>query len=251
MHFRRIFLIWFIWRMPLFDRLNDFFDRMDDFFRLFSLFIRLLKSYSNEWESFLEKNEWVYQTTLECRRGGEPKKIQEDFCCLYQKCFLFPTTVSIASPIHKSPIFHVENIREWDWAKHVLNFLMKGVKNKRKGKKQSVDGCVFVLMLIYFHETKFPRPFAPDAPPVPWTQGSSTPSVNAANNTRKLCLNVTRATPDFDLQIVELQQQTCSQPLEVPPLALSLPSSVQEELMKDDFIYVPPQEETQQTSNNE
>ncbi|QHN99379.1 uncharacterized protein DS421_13g397300 [Arachis hypogaea] len=38
------------------------------------------------------------------------------------------------------------------------------------------------------------------------TQGSSTPSVNAASNTR-------------------------------PPLALSLPSSVQEELMKDDFIY--------------
>ncbi|QHN81526.1 uncharacterized protein DS421_20g687670 [Arachis hypogaea] len=52
------------------------------------------------------------------------------------------------------------------------------------------------------------------------TQGSSTPSVNAANDTRA-------------------------------PLALSLPSSVQEELMKDDFIYVSPQEKTQQTSNNE
>ncbi|KAL4350043.1 hypothetical protein AHAS_Ahas10G0102500 [Arachis hypogaea] len=52
------------------------------------------------------------------------------------------------------------------------------------------------------------------------TQGSSTPSVNAASNTR-------------------------------PPLALSFPSSVQEELMKDDFIYVRPQKETQQTSNND
>ncbi|KAL4381361.1 hypothetical protein AHAS_Ahas04G0125800 [Arachis hypogaea] len=52
------------------------------------------------------------------------------------------------------------------------------------------------------------------------TQGSSTPSVNAAINTR-------------------------------PPLALSLPSLVQEELMKDDFIYVPPQKKTQQTSNND
>ncbi|KAL4276004.1 hypothetical protein AHAS_Ahas20G0163800 [Arachis hypogaea] len=94
-------------------------------------------------------------------------------------------------------------------------------------------------MLIYFHETKFPCPVAPDAPPAPWvaywarvpnvnidseqvlqTQGSSTPSVDAASNTRA-------------------------------PLALSLPSSIQEELMKDDFIYVPPQEETQQTSNND
>ncbi|QHO18785.1 uncharacterized protein DS421_11g323490 [Arachis hypogaea] len=59
-----------------------------------------------------------------------------------------------------------------------------------------------------------------DSEQVLQTQGSSTPSVNAASNIR-------------------------------PPLALSFPSSVQEELMKDDFIYVPPQEETQQTSNND
>ncbi|RYR16479.1 hypothetical protein Ahy_B04g073508 [Arachis hypogaea] len=154
---------------------------------------------------------------------------------LDMSCFLLPTTVSVASPIHKPPMFHVDNLREWNWAKHVLNFLMKGVENKREGKKQSGDGCIFVLMLIYFHETKFLRPFAPDAP----------------LHHGKLCLNVTRATPESELQIVEFQQQTRSEPLEVPPLALSLPSSVQEVLMKDDFIYVHPQEETQQTSNND
>ncbi|RYR07572.1 hypothetical protein Ahy_B05g074952 [Arachis hypogaea] len=55
---------------------------------------------------------------------------------------------------------------------------MKRVENKRKRKKQSVDGCVFVLMLIYFHETKFPRPFAPDAPPAPWV----------AHRTRKMMI---------------------------------------------------------------
>ncbi|KAL4344164.1 hypothetical protein AHAS_Ahas11G0151000 [Arachis hypogaea] len=31
----------------------------------------------------------------------------------------------------------VDNLREWDWANHVLNFLMKGVENKREGKKQT------------------------------------------------------------------------------------------------------------------
>ncbi|KAL4286975.1 hypothetical protein AHAS_Ahas19G0139900 [Arachis hypogaea] len=66
-----------------------------------------------------------------------------------------------------------------------------------------------------------------------------------------MCLNVTRATPDYELQIIEFRQKTRSQPLEVHPLALSLPISVQEELIKDDFIYVPPQNETQQTSNND
>ncbi|RYR31833.1 hypothetical protein Ahy_B01g056754 isoform B [Arachis hypogaea] len=63
------------------------------------------------------------------------KKFKRTFVVFIQKCFLLPTTVSVASPIHKPPIFHVDNIREWDWAKHVLNFLMKGVENKRKGKK--------------------------------------------------------------------------------------------------------------------
>nr|XP_029151951.1 uncharacterized protein LOC114926044 [Arachis hypogaea] len=96
------------------------------------------------------------------------KKFKRTFVVFIQKCFLLPTTVSVASPIHKPPIFHVDNIREWDWAKHVLNFLMKRVENKRDGKKQSVDGCVFVLMLIYFRETKFPRLFAPDAPLASW-----------------------------------------------------------------------------------
>ncbi|QHO53172.1 uncharacterized protein DS421_2g45570 [Arachis hypogaea] len=50
------------------------------------------------------------------------------------------------------------------------------------------------------------------------------------------------ATSDSELQIVEFRQETPSQPLEV---------FVQEELIRDDFIYVPPQNETQQTSNND
>ncbi|XP_020967933.1 uncharacterized protein LOC110267127 [Arachis ipaensis] len=108
-----------------------------------------------------------------------------------------------------------------------------------------------------------------DSDQVLQTQGSFTPSVDAASNTRK---NTPKspvkyfrkkkifprktsktpqvAIPESEVQIVEFQQQTRSEPLEIPPLALSLPSLVQEELMKDDFIYVPPQEETQQTSNN-
>ncbi|RYQ84152.1 hypothetical protein Ahy_B10g103089 [Arachis hypogaea] len=52
-----------------------------------------------------------------------------------EKCFLLPTAVSVACPIHKPPIFHVDNNREWVWGKHVVNFLMKGVDNKREGKK--------------------------------------------------------------------------------------------------------------------
>ncbi|RYR08002.1 hypothetical protein Ahy_B05g075522 [Arachis hypogaea] len=101
--------------------------------------------------------------------GGENwQKFRRTFVVFIQKCFLLRTTVSMASVIHKSPIFCVNNIRQWYWACHVLSFLKKGIENKRKGKKQSVEGCVFVLMLIYFHETKFAHLDGLDAPPAPW-----------------------------------------------------------------------------------
>ncbi|RYR75524.1 hypothetical protein Ahy_A01g000066 [Arachis hypogaea] len=78
------------------------------------------------------------------------QKFKRTFVVFIQKRFLLPTTISVASSIHKLSIFHVDNIWEWDWTKHVLNFLIKGIENKRKGTKQFVNDYVFVLMLIYF-----------------------------------------------------------------------------------------------------
>ncbi|QHO13749.1 uncharacterized protein DS421_15g518150 [Arachis hypogaea] len=96
------------------------------------------------------------------------QKFKRTFVVFVQKCFLLPTTVSTASPIHKPHVLHVDNICQWDWATHVLSFLRKGIEAQRQGKKQSVDGCVFVLIIIYFHECKFPRLDAPETPGPPW-----------------------------------------------------------------------------------
>ncbi|KAL4315559.1 hypothetical protein AHAS_Ahas15G0197200 [Arachis hypogaea] len=63
------------------------------------------------------------------------QKFWKTFVVFIQKCFLLPTTVSMASPIHKPPIFHVDNIRQWDWANYVPSFLRKGIESKRKGNK--------------------------------------------------------------------------------------------------------------------
>ncbi|RYR69664.1 hypothetical protein Ahy_A03g016219 [Arachis hypogaea] len=59
-----------------------------------------------------------------------------------------------------------------------------------------------------------------------------------------MCLNVSRATPDSELQIIEFRQETHSQPLEVCPqesekqgITVSLTSSVIEDLIKDDYVY--------------
>ncbi|RYQ93112.1 hypothetical protein Ahy_B09g099378 [Arachis hypogaea] len=267
----------------------------------------------------LDMNMEMVQTrnVLDMSVEGEEnqKKFKRSFVVFIQKCFLLPTTVSVAFPIHKAPIFHVDNIREWDWTKHVLNFLMKGVENKRKGRKQSVNGCVFVLMLIYFHETKFPRLFAPDAPPAPWvahwtrqmileriSSEATEPLRRRNKKNRNKEMVVKKQTKKIKPLLIDLEsisesesqteqakdntaerrkraletirekrskkrndgsQSTNIAPdqfdspkaqnefSQTPPLTLSLPSSVQEELIRDDFIYVPPQNETQQTSNND
>ncbi|RYR09187.1 hypothetical protein Ahy_B05g077327 [Arachis hypogaea] len=91
--------------------------------------------------------------------------------------------------------------------------------------------------------------------PILQTQASSTPSVNAPDNTRKntpktlakdfrrkkihqkqsfktpakLCLNVSSTTPDSDLQIIEVREETRSQPLEKDPIAVSLSSCLKED----------------------
>ncbi|RYQ85698.1 hypothetical protein Ahy_B10g105287 [Arachis hypogaea] len=95
-------------------------------------------------------------------------KFKRTFVVFVQKCFLLPTTVSIVSPIQKPLALHVDTVQQWDWTSHVLSFLRKGIKAQREGKKLSVDDCVFILMLIYFHESKFSRPEADDAPGTPW-----------------------------------------------------------------------------------
>ncbi|KAL4300800.1 hypothetical protein AHAS_Ahas17G0237100 [Arachis hypogaea] len=70
------------------------------------------------------------------------KKFKRTFVVFIQKCFLLPMTVSTASPIHKPHALCVDNIRQWDWATHVLSFLRKGIEARKLGKKQSIDGCV-------------------------------------------------------------------------------------------------------------
>ncbi|KAL4321528.1 hypothetical protein AHAS_Ahas14G0119500 [Arachis hypogaea] len=109
-----------------------------------------------------------YILDMSVEGGGELEKILENFCCLCPEVLLAAEDGKHGLPIHKPHVFHVDNIRQWDWATHLLSFLRKGIEARRKGKKQSVDGCVFVLMLIYFHESKFPHLDAPEALGPPW-----------------------------------------------------------------------------------
>ncbi|KAL4321738.1 hypothetical protein AHAS_Ahas14G0140500 [Arachis hypogaea] len=55
-------------------------------------------------------------------------KFKTTFIIFIQKCFLLPTTVSTVSPVHKPHALYVETVRQWNWASHVLSFLIKRIK---------------------------------------------------------------------------------------------------------------------------
>ncbi|QHO32774.1 uncharacterized protein DS421_8g252610 [Arachis hypogaea] len=73
------------------------------------------------------------------------------FILYIQMAFLLPTTINKISPVHLAPIFKMDKIKEANWGAHVLNFIIKGITNYNLKKKKSIDGCLFALMIVYFH----------------------------------------------------------------------------------------------------
>ncbi|RYR65987.1 hypothetical protein Ahy_A03g011912 [Arachis hypogaea] len=54
----------------------------------------------------------------------------------------------------RTSIFKMDRIKEGNWGAHVLNFIIKGITNCNLKKKKSIDGCLFALMIVYFHLSK-------------------------------------------------------------------------------------------------
>ncbi|QHO55964.1 uncharacterized protein DS421_3g69590 [Arachis hypogaea] len=63
-----------------------------------------------------------------------------------------PSTIWAALGLNTSaPIFKMDKIKEGNWGAHVLNFIIKCITNYTLKKKKSIDGYLFVLMIVYFH----------------------------------------------------------------------------------------------------
>ncbi|QHO57932.1 uncharacterized protein DS421_3g86500 [Arachis hypogaea] len=82
--------------------------------------------------------------------------------------FLLPTTINKISPVHLAPIFEMDGITERNWAGHVLTFIVKGITDYKEKKKKAIDGCLFALMIIYFHLSKNKGKKRAERPPKPW-----------------------------------------------------------------------------------
>ncbi|QHO02640.1 uncharacterized protein DS421_13g425510 [Arachis hypogaea] len=66
------------------------------------------------------------------------------------------------------PNFKMDGISERNWGAHVLTFLIKGITDYQDKKKKAIDGCLFALMIIYFHLSENKGKKRAERPPKPW-----------------------------------------------------------------------------------
>ncbi|RYR65901.1 hypothetical protein Ahy_A03g011823 [Arachis hypogaea] len=90
------------------------------------------------------------------------------FILYIQMVFLLPTTINKISHVHLTPIFKMDTITKRNWGGHVLTFIIKGITNYNLKKKKAIDGCLFALMIIYFHLSKNKDKKRAERPPEPW-----------------------------------------------------------------------------------
>ncbi|QHN99708.1 uncharacterized protein DS421_13g400150 [Arachis hypogaea] len=90
------------------------------------------------------------------------------FILYIQMAFLLPTTINKILPVHLAPIFEMDTITERNWGGHVLSFIVKGITDYKEKKKKAIDGCLFALMIIYFHLSKNKGKKRVERPPKPW-----------------------------------------------------------------------------------
>ncbi|RYQ88313.1 hypothetical protein Ahy_B09g095576 [Arachis hypogaea] len=90
------------------------------------------------------------------------------FILYIQMAFLLPMTINKISPVHLAPIFEMVTITERNWGGHVLSFIIKGITDYKEKKKKAIDGCLFALMIIYFHLSKNKDKKRAERPPKPW-----------------------------------------------------------------------------------
>ncbi|RYR24669.1 hypothetical protein Ahy_B02g058184 [Arachis hypogaea] len=66
------------------------------------------------------------------------------------------------------PNFKMDSISERNWGGHVLTFMVKGITDYQEKKKKAINGCLFALMIIYFHLSKNKGKNRAERPPKPW-----------------------------------------------------------------------------------
>ncbi|MED6120730.1 hypothetical protein PIB30_023662 [Stylosanthes scabra] len=83
------------------------------------------------------------------------KLFMQAFIIFIQKVFLLPNSTSSIVPTALTTIFDLETTSKKNWALHVHDFLLQELKKAKENNAAAIHGCVYVLMIIYFHEMQF------------------------------------------------------------------------------------------------
>ncbi|QHN76978.1 uncharacterized protein DS421_19g648630 [Arachis hypogaea] len=118
------------------------------------------------------------------------------FILYIQMAFLLSTTINKIFPVHLAPIFKMDTITEGNWRAHVLNLIIKGITDYNLKKKKAIDGCLFALMIVYFHLSKNKDKKREERPPEPWI----------ANWTREQLVERMRAEMEEHMGIVKMAE---------------------------------------------
>ncbi|RYR65865.1 hypothetical protein Ahy_A03g011785 [Arachis hypogaea] len=100
---------------------------------------------------------------MEIGVGNEEERLMFKmiFILYIQMAFLLPTTINKISPVHLAPIFKMDGISERNWG---ACFDLHDYQEK---KKKAINGCLFALMIIYFHLSKNKGKNRAERPPKP------------------------------------------------------------------------------------
>ncbi|XP_072061212.1 uncharacterized protein [Arachis hypogaea] len=89
------------------------------------------------------------------------------FIMVVLKMFLNPTSQQTISPWHLPPILDVSNPRRFHWPYHILHWLREAIRKFQDENRETCGGCMFVLLVLYFHRLKH-GPLHACRVPEPW-----------------------------------------------------------------------------------
>ncbi|MED6192724.1 hypothetical protein PIB30_012894 [Stylosanthes scabra] len=83
------------------------------------------------------------------------KLFMRAFMLFIQKAFLLPNSTATIVPTALTTTFDLETTSKRNWALLVHDFLIQELKKAKQTNSAAIHGCVYALMIIYFHETQF------------------------------------------------------------------------------------------------
>ncbi|XLS84928.1 hypothetical protein HN51_035094 [Arachis hypogaea] len=89
------------------------------------------------------------------------------FIMIVLKMFLNPTSQQTVSAWHIPPILDVSNPRRFHWPYQILKWLRDAIRKFQDENRETCGGCMFVLLVLYFHRLKH-GPLHACRVPEPW-----------------------------------------------------------------------------------